>query len=143
MENPKEAESEEIRIVKVQGSDPLLHRLIGPMVIHPLVISLNGGYPFKNTEEHLWYIAIRGNKETKETAGFLSVLNNTIENDCTLRDQLLLARLVKTALADMPAGTVVRFTAHKDEIPLMKELGFELTNTKRPAVEYFKMFKKI
>jgi hypothetical protein len=133
------AETEKINIIKLAGSDKLLHNLIGPMITHPIVISLNGGYPFKNTDDHTWYIALR---ENKEVAGFLSVLKSTINNDCTLRDWRLLAVLIEKALSDMPRGSIARFVAHKDELPLMDELGFEFTKVKKAGVKYFRMYKK-
>jgi hypothetical protein len=138
--NMTTTETGEMRIIKVSGSDKLLYSLIGSTITHPLVISLNGGYPFKNTEHHVWYIALR---EDKNVAGFLSVLKNTICNDCTLNDRKLLAVLIEKAISDMPKGVIARFVAHKDELSLMEELGFELTKVKKPGVKYFRMFKKL
>ncbi len=130
-------QEEKISIIKVQGSDKKIYNQIGPLVMNPLVLALNDGYPFKNTDDHLWYIALNKNEEV---AGFLSVVKNTICNDCTLNDRKLLAMLIKEALSDMPEGTIVRFVAHIDELPLMEQLGFEYS---KPGVKYFRMSRRI
>ncbi|KAA6301693.1 MAG: hypothetical protein EZS26_002158 [Candidatus Ordinivivax streblomastigis] len=126
-----------MKILKVQGSDPILYGLIGPLVMNPAVLASNDNYPFKNSNEHVWYIAVNHNKEVK---GFLSVLNNKIGNDYTNKDMDLQGLLIEKALEEIPNGRIVSFIAVKEEWPLMEKLGFAMY---KEGVKYSKMIKKL
>lgn len=131
---------EEVHIEKVWGTDHRLYELIGPFVMNPEVIRLNGGYPFKNTEDHLWYISIRGKNMV---TGFLSVEQGSstkICNDFTWQDYDLLERLIREALSDIDKGTKVSFVADAGDIPVLEKLGFTV---ELEGVKYFKMIKVI
>ncbi|MBF0647213.1 hypothetical protein IR083_00050 [Dysgonomonas sp. GY75] len=125
------------RIEKVWGTDLRLHSLIGPFVMNPDVIRLNGGYPFKNTEDHLWYISVKGKNMV---TGFLSIRDGHICNDFTWRDNDVLEALLDRALSEMEAGTPVCFTAEEYELPVLEKLGFTVA---RKSVRYFKMAKTV
>lgn len=125
------------RIEKIWGTDIRLHNLIGPFVMNPVVIRMNGGYPFKNTEDHLWYVSL---KNRNLVTGFLSVCNGHICNDFTWQDNEVLEMLLEKALPDVEKGTVVTFMAEEHEFPLLEKLGFTL---ERKAVRYAKMVKVI
>ena len=47
-----------MQILKLQGTDRQLYRLVGPLVMNPKVLQYNNGYPFKTGEHYVWYIAI-------------------------------------------------------------------------------------
>ncbi len=125
------------RIEKIWGTDSRLHQLIGPFIMNPEVIRLNGGYPFRNTEDHLWYISV---KEKNMVTGFLAVRNGKICNDFTWQDNDLLEVLVKKALSDMEKGTVVSFIADEHDLPVLEKLEFRM---ERKNGRYFKMVKTI
>ena len=38
-----------MQILKLQGTDRQLYRLVGPLVMNPKVLKSNNNYPFKNT----------------------------------------------------------------------------------------------
>ncbi len=133
-------EDDDIRIEKILGTDRRLYELIGPFVMNPEVIRLNGGYPFKNTEDHLWYISIKGKNMV---TGFISVVetsNIKICNDFTWQDYNLLERLIREALSDMEKGMRVSFIADAEDIPVLEKLGFTV---KAKGVKYSKMIKII
>jgi hypothetical protein len=124
-------------IEKIWGTDMRLHNLIGPFVMNPVVIRMNGGYPFKNTEDHLWYVSL---KNRNMITGFLAVCNGRICNDFTWQDNEVLEILLEKALSDMERGTPVSFMAEEYELPVLEKLGFTL---ERKAVRYAKMVKVI
>jgi hypothetical protein len=127
---------EPFTIIKINGSDQRLHRLIGPLVTNPEVLACNDNYPFKNTDDHVWYIAL---KQNRTVAGFLSLKKSTISNDFVHNDLDLLELLIEKALSDLPKGIIVRFLAGKEELPLMEQLGFQIS---KEGVKYYRMFKK-
>lgn len=127
--------SGDTRIEKVWGTDRRLYELIAPFVMNPEVIRLNGGYPFKNTEDHLWYISIKGKNMV---TGFISVVNNCLCNDFTWQDKDLLRQLIEHALMDLEAGMLVTFMADASDLSLLEELGFSM---QKKGTKYFKMAK--
>lgn len=128
---------DEIRIEKVWGTDNRLYELIAPFVMNPEVIRLNGGYPFKNTEDHLWYISVKGKNMV---IGFISIVNDHLCNDFTWQDKDLLRLLIERALMDVEKGTPVTFVADNSDRPLLEEMGFSV---EKEWTKYFKMAKII
>ncbi|GAB6119903.1 phospholipase D-like domain-containing protein [Dysgonomonas termitidis] len=128
---------DEIRIEKVWGTDNRLYELIAPFVMNPEVIRLNGGYPFKNTEDHLWYISVKGKNMV---TGFISIVNDHLCNDFTWQDKDLLRILIERALMDVEKGTPVTFVADNSDRPLLEEMGFSV---EKQWTKYFKMVKII
>ncbi len=128
---------DEIRIEKVWGTDNRLYELIAPFVMNPEVIRLNGGYPFKNTEDHLWYISVKGKNMV---TGFISIVNDHLCNDFTWQDKDLLRILIERALMDVEKGTPVTFVADNSDRPLLEEMGFSV---EKEWTKYFKMAKII
>ena len=53
-----------IQIIQLKGKDKRLYRLLAPLVMDPDVIRANNNYPFKTSEDYVWYIAVDG-KEVK------------------------------------------------------------------------------
>lgn len=128
---------DEIRIEKVWGTDGRLYELIAPFVMNPEVIRLNGGYPFKNTEDHLWYISVKGKNMV---TGFISLVNDHLCNDFTWQDKDLLRILIERALMDVEKGTLVTFVADNSDRALLEEMGFSV---EKQWTKYFKMAKII
>ncbi|MFT4221464.1 hypothetical protein [Dysgonomonas sp.] len=129
--------NDEIRIEKVWGTDNRLYELIAPFVMNPEVIRLNGGYPFKNTEDHLWYISVKGKNMV---TGFISIVNDHLCNDFTWEDKNLLRILIERVFMDIEKGTLVTFVADNSDRPLLEEMGFSL---QKEWTKYFKMAKII
>ncbi|MDR1882961.1 MAG: hypothetical protein LBR26_09325 [Prevotella sp.] len=126
-----------MKIIKVQGSDHRLYSLVGPLVMDPEVLGMNDGYPFKNTSSHVWYIAIKGKNKV---AGFISVVNDKLCNDFAWQDYELLEDLVQNVLSDMEEGRTISFVAGQGDIPLLEKLGF---TEEKKYVKYVKMTKTI
>lgn len=58
-----------MEILQLDGLEPQLFNLIGPLVMNPKVLKANNNYPFKTTERFQWYIAINDDN----VVGFLPV----------------------------------------------------------------------
>lgn len=50
-----------MEILQLDGLEPQLFNLIGPLAMNPKVLKANNNYPFKTTERFHWYIAIEDN----------------------------------------------------------------------------------
>lgn len=127
----------DMAIEKIFGYEQRVYQLIAPFIMNPEVIRLNGGYPFKNSEDHVWYVCI--DKENM-VRGFISVFNNKLCNDFTWQDLDLLEQLIRRALQDVAKGNDITFIADTNDLPLLEKLGFSIL---KPGVKYFKMGKKV
>lgn len=58
-----------IRVIELKGKDKHLYQLLAPLVMDPAVIRANNNYPFKTSENFVWFIAIKN----REVAGFIPV----------------------------------------------------------------------
>lgn len=91
-----------IQVIQLKGKDKHLYRLLAPMVMDPEVIRANNNYPFKTSDNYVWFVAMRA----REVIGFLpverkshakAVINNyyvNAEND--ERDEILSILLLAT-----------------------------------------------
>lgn len=57
------------QIIQLKGKDKQLYGLLAPLVMNPDVIRANNNYPFKTTDDFVWYIAI----EEDEVTGFVPI----------------------------------------------------------------------
>lgn len=58
-----------MEVLQLDGIEPQLFTLIGPLAMNPKVLKANNNYPFKTTEHFRWYIAI----EEDSILGFIPV----------------------------------------------------------------------
>lgn len=56
-----------MQIIQLKGKDKQLYRTIAPLVMDPEVIRANNNYPFKTTENFVWFIAV----ENRDVIGFI------------------------------------------------------------------------
>ncbi len=126
-----------MRIEKIYGYQQDLYPWIGPFVMNPDVLRINGGYPFKNSEDHVWYLAVEGKNMVK---GFIAYANGALCNDFAWQDNEILEQLIVAALRDVPARTEVTFIADRNDRPLLEKLGFMITHERK---NYFKMSRRI
>ena len=45
-----------IQVIQLKGKDKHLYQLLAPLVMDPDVIRANNNYPFKTSEDFVWYI---------------------------------------------------------------------------------------
>lgn len=121
-----------MQILKLQGIDRQLYRLVGPLVMNPKVLQYNNGYPFKTGEHYVWYIAI----EKQKVMGFIPlemrknehIINNyyaEAETHDYILDTLLNTVLTDEEESTQPLSAVVQ-TPHQD---LFVQKGFEITKS--------------
>ena len=58
-----------MEIIQLDGLEPQLFNLIGPLAMNPQILKANNNYPFKTTERFHWYIAV----EDHDVIGFVPV----------------------------------------------------------------------
>lgn len=94
-----------IQIIQLKGKDKHLYRLLAPIVMDPKVIRANNNYPFKTSEEYVWFIAI----EDKTVMGFIpveqknrkkAVINNYYVNAEGSRRTEILSHLLPAVISE-------------------------------------------
>lgn len=121
-----------MQILKLQGTDKQLYRLVGPLVMNPKVLQYNNGYPFKTGEQFVWYIAV----EKQKVMGFIPLeirKNEHIINNYYAKAEThdhILDTLLNTVLTDEEESTqpllAVVQTPHQG---LFVQKGFEITKS--------------
>lgn len=128
-----------IQIVQLQGTDKRLYQLVAPLVMSPEVLKQNYNYPFRTSEDYVWFIAL----DNKHVVGFIPiehkkheyVINNYYikeKNADTLK--LLLDAVIEKLNADDNL-TAISFLEDKD---IFRELGF---SEEKVWTRYVKMKK--
>lgn len=125
----------------MQGTEPALYPLVGPLVMNPEVLKQNLNFPFKTTEHFVWYIAMDGHS----VAGFIPVehrgkeyiINNYYirnKDSCVLRQ--LLSRMLLDHFRELPRrveggvpqeGAELRLADCHGEDKPSGALGYKLT----------------
>ena len=55
------------QIVELKGTEKRLYQLVAPLVMNPVVLKQNYNYPFRTSENFIWFVAVEG----KEIVGFI------------------------------------------------------------------------
>lgn len=114
-----------MKIVQLPGTDKLLYELVAPLVMNPAVLKQNYNYPFRTSEDFIWFIAlddnaIAGFMPVEKKKGELVINNYYIKgNDEGVLKQLL--QQVISQSGEEANLTAVVFIEHS---PLFKEFGF-------------------
>lgn len=126
-----------MNIIRLDGTEKRLYEIVAPLVMNPAVIKQNNGYPFKTSEDFMWYIAleddtVEGFMPLKKTHGGLLLDNYYIrdENGQTLTG--LLGNIIK----DVPGDAVLMATVHKRHTAMFGKMGF---HTVKEWTKYEKM----
>lgn len=134
-----------IQIIQLKGKDKHLYRLLAPMVMDPEVIRANNNYPFKTSEEYVWFIALRD----KEVVGFIpveqknrkkAVINNYYVNaENTEREEILSYLLPAITKEFGPENWLLNsVTLIQDKETFEK---FEFVSMDKKWTRYVKMYK--
>lgn len=114
-----------VQVIQLEGTDKRLYELVAPLVMNPEVLKQNYNYPFRTSENFVWFIAVDKNK----VIGFMPVehkeleciINNYfIKDDNTNTLQTLLTNVISAIDGDKIL-TSVTFIKH---CSIFKELGF-------------------
>lgn len=128
-----------IQVIQLQGTDKRLYELVAPLVMNPEILKQNYNYPFRTSENFVWFVAINKRK----VIGFIPVeekkkeciINNYYiegNNEDTLK--LLLEKVVSETNVDKELISIT-FMEH---CSLFKELGF---SEEKVWTRYVKMKK--
>ena len=128
-----------VQIIQLQGTDKRLYELVAPLVMNPEILKQNYNYPFRTSEDFVWFVAV----DKKKVIGFIPVeekkkecvINNYYiegNNEDTLK--LLLEKVISETNASKEL-TSVTFMEHSS---LFKELGF---SEEKVWTRYVKMKK--
>lgn len=64
-----------IKVLQLSGTEDELYRLVGPLVMNPKVLRQNLNFPFRTTENFIWFLA----EEEGQVLGFMPVERKRIE----------------------------------------------------------------
>ena len=114
-----------VQIIQLQGTDKRLYELVAPLVMNPEILKQNYNYPFRTSEDFVWFVAV----DKKKVIGFIPVeekkkeyvINNYYiesNNEDTLK--LLLEKVISETNTSKEL-TSVTFMEHSS---LFKALGF-------------------
>lgn len=128
-----------VQIIQLQGTDKRLYELVAPLVMNPEILKQNYNYPFRTSEDFVWFVAV----DKKKVIGFIPVeekkkeyvINNYYiesNNEDTLK--LLLEKVISETNTSKEL-TSVTFMEHSS---LFKDLGF---SEEKIWIRYVKMKK--
>ena len=114
-----------VQIIQLQGTDKRLYELVAPLVMNPEILKQNYNYPFRTSEDFVWFVAV----DKKKVIGFIPVeekkkeyvINNYYiesNNEDTLK--LLLEKVISETNTSKEL-TSVTFMEHSS---IFKDLGF-------------------
>lgn len=107
-----------IQILKLNGTDKQLYKLVAPLVMDPEVLKMNNNYPYKTSDKFVWFVAMNGKKVVGfipvEQRGNTAVINNYyIGKNQTEALTLLLSEVVAAFAGEKTLVAVVQ-TEHQE-----------------------------
>lgn len=134
-----------IQIIQLKGKDKHLYRLLAPMVMDPEVIRANNNYPFKTSEEYVWFIALR----EREVVGFIpveqknrkkAVINNYyVKAEGAEREEILSLLLPAVAAEFGPESWLLNSITLIQDKEIFEK--FEFTSLDKKWTRYVKMYR--
>mgnify|MGYP000012122369 FL=1 len=128
------------QIVELKGTEKRLYQLVAPLVMNPVVLKQNYNYPFRTSENFIWFVAVEG----KEIVGFIplehkkseAIINNYyIRNNNAEVLKALLEKVIDSTDEDKQLSSVT-FIEHQK---IFQELGFSV---EKEWKRYVKMNKE-
>lgn len=116
---------DEMEIIRVEGTEPLLYQLVAPLVMSPKVLRQNYNFPFRTSEKFVWYIALAGEK----VAGFIPLERRASEhiiNNYYIegKQEEVLEALLAKVLEDEDGSAVLSAVAFLQDRGLFARMGF-------------------
>ena len=134
-----------IQIIQLKGKDKHLYRLLAPMVMDPEVIRANNNYPFKTSEEYVWFIALR----EREVVGFIpveqknrkkAVINNYyVKAEGAEREEILSLLLPAVTAKFEPESRLLNSITLIQDKEIFEK--FEFTSLDKKWTRYVKMYR--
>lgn len=128
-----------LQTIQLQGTESKLYRLVAPLVMDPDVLRRNNNYPFKTTENYVWFVAINGKLVVGfipvELRGKTAIINNYYVDEKDEEVLPLLISEVVAALGTEKKLSSVTLTEHRS---VFEEQGFTV---EKEWKRYVKMHK--
>lgn len=134
-----------IQVIQLNGKDKQMYRLLAPMVMDPEVIRANNNYPFKTSETHVWFIAMK----EKKVVGFVPVerksggkaeINNYYVNAEGSEREEILSFLLPAVIAEFgPENWLLSSVTLIQDKEIFEK--FEFTSLDKKWTRYVKMYK--
>lgn len=132
-----------IQVIQLKGKDKHLYQLLAPLVMDPAVIRANNNYPFKTSDDFVWYIGV----ENREVVGFIpvelktgkkAVLNNYYANAEGGRREEILSLLLSAVISTfVPEEWMLDSVTLKEDQEIFEKFGF--TSMDKKWTRYVKM----
>ena len=114
-----------VQIIQLQGTDKRLYELVAPLVMNPEILKQNYNYPFRTSEDFVWFVAV----DKKKVIGFIPVeekkkeyvINNYYIKERNVDTLKLLLEKVLEKQGEESSLTAVSFVEDRD---VFSELGF-------------------
>ena len=128
-----------IQIIQLKGTDRRLYELVAPLVMNPDVLKQNYNYPFRTSEDFVWFVAV----EKRKVIGFIPVeekkkeciINNYYVED---NNESTLKLLLEKVISNTTAGKELTSVTLMEHCYLFKDLGF---SEEKVWTRYVKMKK--
>ena len=122
-----------------------MYRLLAPMVMDPEVIRANNNYPFKTSEEYVWFIALKD----KEVVGFIpveqksrkkAVINNYYVNAEDAEREEILSHLLPAIIKEFaPENWLLNSVTLIQDKEIFEK--FEFISMDKKWTRYVKMYR--
>ena len=134
-----------MNILKLQGLDGRLFDLVAPLVMNPAVLRQNNNYPFKTSEEYVWFIALKD----KEVVGFIpveqksrkkAVINNYYVNAEDAEREEILSHLLPAIIKEFaPENWLLNSVTLIQDKEIFEK--FEFISMDKKWTRYVKMYR--
>lgn len=118
-----------MKIEKLAGTDARLYERVAFLVMNPEVLRQNNNYPFKTSEDYVWFVALEKNEEV---VGFMPVeirRNYVVINNYHIKEDSapVLRKLIDSVWKEFGGKYAVRAVAHVRHAALFAMKGFEVS----------------
>lgn len=129
-----------IEILRLRGREKKLYQLVAPLVMDPDVLRKNNNYPFKTTDNYVWFIAI----VRKQVIGFIpveirskiAIINNYYVDE---KEDEALSLLLSAIVSDMEEEKRLLSVTLAEDRGTFEKLGFVV---EKEWKRYVKMYKE-
>lgn len=128
-----------IQIIKLNGTDKQLYKLVAPLVMDPEVLKMNNNYPFKTSDKFVWFVAVSG----KKVVGFIPV---ELRGSSAIINNYYIGKNQEEALSLLLADVIAAFAGEQTLVAIVQtehQASFEKENFVIEKVwkRYIKMWR--
>lgn len=129
-----------MQTIELKGTEKYLYQLVAALVMDPVVLKQNYNYPFRTSEDFVWFIALDG----KNVLGFIPVEHKkqkAVINNYYIKDnnQEVLRMLLEKVIAATGENMSLSSVSFTEDQKIFQELGFSVEKVWK---RYVKMDKE-